>query len=129
MNEIFQKIKIPLIVIVALFLGFLAYNSFIKKDEKSPTELGGGLNPINKSTVNKAPDVRILPLLTKVRDIQFDGKIFEDPVYLSLDDKSQPIIPEDPGRPNPFAPSTAISVTSSVENLGFSDSFSTSTRR
>ena len=44
-----------------------------------------------------------LSLLNQVRSLRIDTALFRDPVFLSLQDYSVSIPPENVGRPNPFA--------------------------
>jgi hypothetical protein len=45
-----------------------------------------------------------LSLLNQVRSLKIDTALFKDPIFLSLQDYSVSIPPENVGRPNPFAP-------------------------
>ncbi len=115
MQNAFQKLKVPMIIIAILFGGFIVYNNFIKAPES--TEL------VKKDTPSavKAPEQDFLPLLLRIQNITLDEKLFLDPVFRALVDFGQKIIPEPIGKPNPFAGVLYSSVDSSVESLGFED--------
>jgi len=49
-------------------------------------------------------DRELQETLEKVRSIQLADPILVDPVFMSLQDIGQQIVPEPFGRPNPFAP-------------------------
>lgn len=99
MKELIQKAKIPLIIFGVLFLFFVAYNVFIKEEESDDIVEYA----VTDSDTRRQLDKDILPLLTLVKNIRFDGSLFTDPSFQSLADFSRPIEPEDKGRPNPFS--------------------------
>lgn len=115
MKDIIQKIKFPLIIIVVLLAMFVLYNTLIKKP--ASTDTLAKTNTASAST----PGQQILPLLLKIKDVNFDTQFFNDPSFKSLKDFGQKIISEDQGRANPFAPSSFEPGSSSVEDLGFVD--------
>lgn len=51
-----------------------------------------------------AVDRELQETLTRVRAIELNNQILNDPAFLSLQDLGQQIVPEPFGRPNPFAP-------------------------
>ncbi len=97
-----QKLTVPIIVIVALLAGFVVYNNFIKKD------VPDGIVASSVEATSSL-DEDILPILLKLNDITFDGSIFSDPVFKTLEDQSKQVEPEEGGRVNPFAPASAVS--------------------
>ncbi len=100
MKELIQKAKVPIIIFVVLFLCFVGYNVFIKSDEGDAiVEYAVSADSETRQQLDKD----ILPLLTLVKNVQFDGTLFSDPTFQSLADFSKPIEPEDKGRDNPFA--------------------------
>lgn len=100
MKELIQKAKVPIIIFSVLFLCFVAYNVFLKNDENTDAIVEYA---VTDSAVRAELDKDILPLLTLVKNVKFDGAIFSDPTFQSLADFSKPIEPEEKGRPNPFA--------------------------
>jgi hypothetical protein len=115
MSELFEKLKKPMIVIAILIGGYIIYSTFMKKD--APTSL------LKKDMVAgvKGPEDSLLPLLLKIQNVTLDEKLFLDPVFRALVDRSQNIVPENIGKPNPFSGTITSNVTSSVESLGFID--------
>jgi hypothetical protein len=115
MSEIFQKLKVPVIIISILFGGFIVYNNFIKAPASNDL--------IKKESVssNNGPEQDFLPLLLRIQNVTLDEKLFLDPVFRALVDFGQPIIPESIGKSNPFMGVLVGSVNSSVESLGFVD--------
>lgn len=68
----------------------------------------------------------IITALNQIESLQLSREIFEDPVYRSLIDRSEPI-PEEPiGKMNPFAPIGATSIRTTTTN---SNSATSSTSR
>src|SRR3989344_1331121 len=115
MKEIFQRLKIPIIIIAVLFAGLLFYNLFLKKPA-SPALLktadqGGA----------PAPESNFLPILLEVQAVTLDEKLFFDPIFRALVDFSQPIIPESQGKANRFSGASCASPNAVIELLGFTD--------
>jgi hypothetical protein len=59
-----------------------------------------------------ADGAQVIALLTRLKAINLNGKVFSDPNFLSLQDWSVTIAPQSVSRPNPFLP--AYGVTSST---------------
>lgn len=116
MKELLLKIKIPLIVVAVLFVGFFLYNSFIKKPTSNEVLEKSVQGPANDTVVKN-----ILPLLSRLKDITLDDKFFNDPIFKSLQDFGQTIVEEEQGRANPFAPSFSAAASSSLEGVSFED--------
>jgi hypothetical protein len=117
MKEVLAKAKLPIAIIVIVFIGFLGYNFLMKKDVVT-----GPLDKTAKDKKESTPGASLLPLLSKVKNVSLDGKVFSHEVYKSLINYGQIIVEEEKQRANPFAPlSLGSSVSSSVENLGFED--------
>lgn len=61
-------------------------------------------------TTTERPDAivgqEIITALNQIETLKLSRDIFENPVFLRLRDKSQPIPPEAVGKPNPFDPIT-----------------------
>ena len=55
-----------------------------------------------------------LSLLNQVNSLKIDTTLFSDPAFLSLQDYSVAITPENVGRPNPFAPLSGEAVPTSA---------------
>lgn len=120
-----KKIILAVFIIGALFV---AYALFIKPDP-SATSL---INDITSASSGNQ-DARILSAqisqaLLKIQQIKLDRDIFDNPVFASLQDRSQEIADEPIGRSNPFAPlgDTSVNLTSR-SNLTITDSHATST--
>lgn len=122
MNDLFEKLKKPMIIIAVLIGGFIVYNTFVKQDPKSASLLKTS-NVRNPAS----PEENLLPLLLKIQNVTLDEKLFLDPVFRALTDRSQSIVPESIGKSNPFEGVITSDVVSNVEGLGFVDETSTST--
>jgi len=116
MRELFQKIKLPLILIAVLFAGFIVYNSFMKAPPSKSI-----LKQTSGAAASTTPDRDFLPLLQQIQGVTLDQKLFIDPVFRALADWSQQIIPESIGKQNPFSGQLMGTVKSSVEGLGFTE--------
>ena len=118
MREIFQKLKLPLIIIAALIAGFILYNSFVKKPVQTSI-----LKPVaGAASATSTPEKDFLPLLLQIQNVTLDQKLFIDPVFRALVDWGQDIVPESVGKQNPFSGQLVGTVNSRVESLGFTDS-------
>ena len=115
MQETIKKFKLPLIIIAVLLVGFVMYNTFLKKPV-STTLLK------QSSTATSSPEQNFLPILIQIQGVTFDEKLFLDPIFRALIDFSQPIVPENVGKQNPFSGILLGAVNSSVESLGFTES-------
>lgn len=115
MKETIQKLKLPLIIIATLIVGFIIYNTFVKKPV-STTLLK------QSSTATSSPEQNFLPILIQIQGVTLDEKLFLDPIFRALVDFSQPIVPENVGKQNPFSGILLGAVNSAVESLGFTES-------
>lgn len=105
--------NIIIIIVVATVLFFAV--SFIKGGSKDDSLLQSVAN------TPKGADVigsEIIQALNQIETLQLDRSVFEDPVYRSLVDRSQPIPQEPIGRENPFAPIDVNFNTDTVVNIG-----------
>lgn len=119
MSDLFQKLKIPLIIVAVLICGYIIYNEFVKPP------VSNALLQTQTSATSTPADQSILPLLLQIQGVTLDQKLFIDPVFRALIDRSQPIVPEPVGRQNPFSGALLGTVNSSVESLGFTDTLET----
>ena len=106
-----SKLKIPIIIIVVLVLGFVAYSYFFVGSSDTST----GLKDVSSGDVNNSSDTNpslmtseesdtYVKQLTALRVINFNFDIFSDEAYkiLRVADTDIPLQPK--GRHNPFAP-------------------------
>lgn len=105
--------KIIIVILLAIVL-FVVYAVFIKKDPTTTTDgslitSGGVLSEDARALGNQ-----ISQALVRIEQIKLDKNIFTDAIYKTLVDRSEPIIEEPIGRPNPFAPIGIISVNSTT---------------
>ncbi len=105
--------KIIILILLAIIL-FVVYAVFLKKDPTSTADgnlitSGGVLSEDARALGNQ-----ISQALVRIEQIKLDKNIFTDAIYKTLVDRSEPIIEEPIGRPNPFAPIGAISVNSTT---------------
>ena len=117
MSEIFQKLKLPIIILAVLIAGYILYGSFTKKPAQNSLLSGG-----NQASATSTPERDFLPLLLQIQGVSLDQKIFIDPVFRALVDWSQQIVPESVGKVNPFSGVLGAAARSSVESLGFTES-------
>ena len=85
---------------IVIVLAFVVYTVFFKKDP----ELETNLNVVKKQNPTDILGQDILKALSQIQSLDLDKSIFSDPVYQSLEDKSEPINSEPVGRRDPFAP-------------------------
>jgi hypothetical protein len=113
--------KIILLILLAIVL-FVVYAVFIKKDPTNTSDgnliTGGGV----LSEDARALGNQISQALLRLEQIKLDRNIFTNNIYVTLVDRSEPIIDEPIGRPNPFAPIGDISLNSSTRTNASSTS-------
>lgn len=64
-------------------------------------------------------DKELVGSLLQLRAVSLGGSIFSDPAFMELQDFGTQIIPEAVGRPNPFAPTSYRSTSTSQGNQLF----------
>lgn len=98
----FQKYKKIIILIVLLIAAPVTY-SLIRKDSVSEEAL---LVSTNTNAQNQAQIAgsEIISALNQIQTLNLSKDIFEDEVFRSLKDRSEPIPLEDVGKTNPFSP-------------------------
>jgi hypothetical protein len=107
------KYKKIIIVVLISVIAFFVYSFFFgaNKDDsliKSVANTPSGADVIGSE---------IIQSLNQIETLQLDRSIFEDPVYRSLVDHSQPIPKEPVGRDNPFSPITIRVTDDTVVNI------------
>ncbi len=117
------KLKKIIIIIVIAALVFFVYAIFFKKDPTGETLINTGQG---LSAEAQAIGTQISQGLLRLEQIKLDKSIFTNELYLSLVDRSEPIIDEPIGRPNPFAPIGDISALTAVTSATSSKSATTS---
>ena len=109
------KLKKIILIIVVIVLLFLVYAIFFKSDPQADVLVSGtnSLGAASDSITSQESRVlasQIAQALSRVEQITLERAIFSNPIYLSLTDRSRPIIDEPIGRTNPFAPLSDTSV-------------------
>ncbi len=88
------------IVVVVLGIVFVAVSFFMRGEPQD--------DPLLQQTTTARPDAivgqEIITALNQIETLKLSRDIFSNEVYKRLRDKSQPIPPEDVGKPNPFDP-------------------------
>ena len=104
------NIKKIIIIVVVVILAFVAYSIFISGGEKSNANGVTRQAVGNTSTSQTAtsgldgPGKEFVTQLLAIQNIKFNLQLFTDPVFQGLQDWSREILPQESGRPNPFAP-------------------------
>lgn len=123
------KYKNIIIVVVIIALGLIAY-SFLKPDPTAESLL---------ETTQRADSAQVLgdeisSAINQINSLKLDRSVLDDAVVKNLKDHSKPIIPEDVGRKNPFAPigeiggSVSEAVNSNIKNNTSTSTKATSTK-
>lgn len=108
-----MKSQIPKIIVLVLFLGVIGFGSYVYYTRgTSGISIAGFTIPDEESPVGSD----ILVLAEKIRRTVIEPEIFSSPLFVNLRDLSAILVPEEKGRPNPFAPidnetASAISAT------------------
>ncbi len=106
------KLKKIIFTLIALGVLFVLYAIFLKPDPTADTLVAGGSRVQTAVTSQEARLLgsQISQALLKIEQITLDRRIFDNPIFTSLEDRSQAIIDEPVGRTNPFAPLGDVSV-------------------
>lgn len=100
----FQKYKKIIIVIVVMLVAFIIY-SFVSGGNTQEEELLTSTNANqNQTTQSRIVGSEIISALNQIQTLNLSRDIFDDPVFGSLIDRSEPIPEEPVGKNNPFAP-------------------------
>lgn len=94
MSNTFKKIIIPIVIAAVLFAG---YNFFLKG------ETSDDLLKVSTVSSDDALGTEIIKAINQISTLKLDRSIFDDPIFGTLVDRSEPISPEKSGRDNPFA--------------------------
>lgn len=126
------KLKKIIIVIVGLAILFVLYSAFLKPDPVAETLVSGreGIAGTAASQNAQVIGSQITQALLKIEQITLERAIFDNPLFASLEDRSEPIVDEPIGRTNPFAPlgDTSVNVGSRT-NINMSASSTATTTR
>lgn len=93
-----STIKTVIIVLVLSGIGYFGY-SYLNKAGSSSDVL---LTQTSANTSKMGAEV--LSALNQLKTLKLDGSIFQDKIFLSLEDTSISLTPEPVGRINPFSP-------------------------
>ncbi len=98
--------SINLIIVIAIIIAVCVAGYFyMNRDQSSDDLLVSSMVGVSGSGSAVAPvDNQLLAALRDLRRLQLDDSLFKDPIWLSLRDFSQTLAPQEPYRPNPFAP-------------------------
>jgi hypothetical protein len=104
-----SNIKKIIIVVVVIVLAFIAYSYFFVGSQ-SASSSGVSKQTVTTSTATPAgaaldgPGKEFVTQLLAIQNIKFNLDIFTDPVFQGLKDWHKDLVPQESGRPNPFAP-------------------------
>jgi len=91
-------VKTTIIVLIIAGVGYFGYSYLTRSGVPS----GDLLQQTSSNTSQMGAEV--LAALNQLKILKLDSSIFQDKVYLSLQDFSKPLNPEPVGRINPFNP-------------------------
>ena len=122
-----SKLKNIIVLVVVAILLFLVYSIFIKKDPTVDPLIDGAVTADQAQVLGN----QISQALLRIEQIKLDTSIFDDVLYKTLVDRSEPISEEPIGRPNPFAPigdvSSSVSTSRATTTNSLTPPSSTST--
>ncbi len=123
-----MNIKKIIIVIIIVIVAFVAYALLISGKKESATGVSKqAVSTTSASTASgnsaalDGPGKEFVGQLLAIQNIKFNLALFADPVFQGLQDWSREIMPQETGRPNPFAPlegDTSVSTTGFNGNIG-----------
>ena len=68
----------------------------------------GNEQPLSASTSLNVAQTQFQVLVSELQPISFNSSIFSDPNFTSLVDITTPVMPETPGRLDPFSPISGV---------------------
>lgn len=127
-----MSIKKIIIIVVIVAVAFIGYSMLISGNEKQSASgvsrqavsSGTSAAAAGSSALLDGPGKEFVTQLLAIQNIKFNLDLFADPVFIGLQDWSREIVPQQTGRPNPFAPlEGGIGLSdSSLSSLSDSDS-------
>lgn len=103
-----KKIIIIVVIVILAFVGYAIMISGNKKESASGvTKQSVGTTAAGQTSNTTAldgPGKEFVTQLLAIQNIKFNLQFFSDPVFRGLQDWSREILPQESGRPNPFAP-------------------------
>ncbi|MDP1624887.1 MAG: hypothetical protein Q8L64_03885 [bacterium] len=105
MKESTSNKSLAIFLIILVAIGVAGY--FYTTRDRSSDQLLVGV-PVNTTAIGSD----LLKALGQLNTIRLDVKIFEDKVFMSLNDIGTKLTPQTPGRPNPFAPINTSAIVS-----------------
>lgn len=96
---VLTKYKNILLLVIIAVLAFVGFTIFTGGDDDS-----AALTSTTQKDSASIAGRELLATLLELKEINLDSSIFEDPVFRSLEDFSQELVPQPTGRRNPFAP-------------------------
>ena len=126
----FNLKKISIIVVV-IILAFIAYSYFISGNASQSSS--GISKQAVTSTTSATPGASALDgpgkdfvtQLLAIQNIKFNLDLFNDPVFKGLQNYHQDLVPQEAGRPNPFAPLDGMASGSSDGTASAGGAFAT----
>lgn len=103
----FKNNKIILLVLVVI-VAFAGYNYVFKKKPVSDNSVLAVDTPGGENEEDMIGR-ELLITLSKLKSLTLDDSFFKDPVFISLNDFSSPIVRQEVGRSNPFSPISSFS--------------------
>jgi flagellar basal body-associated protein FliL len=102
--------KTAIIIIVIIIVALIAYFYY----EGNTPVSNSSLETTVATNEAQAVGVRVLTLLNQIKSLKVDTDLFKDASYLTLQDYSVQIPPENVGRSDPFAPLVGMQRTGST---------------
>lgn len=99
-----HKIIAAIAIIALMAIGWFFISGGSSKEAAPLLETSGLSASVSGNATVGRVDRELQDTLDKVRAIQLNNQVLSDPIFLSLNDIGQQIVPEPFGRPNPFAP-------------------------
>jgi|JI10StandDraft_1071094.scaffolds.fasta_scaffold26285_5 hypothetical protein len=95
MSNLLKNLLIALGLAIILFIGYITF----VRDDGSDAMISESLSPEVRQETQQ-----LLSTLQELKSINVEGRIFSDPLFLSLRDFRVELGTEPEGRSNPFAP-------------------------
>jgi hypothetical protein len=101
------KLKKIITTLVVIGIVYFGYTNFVQRDSSNSGSLISGANGLSNQrnlAETQALGNQITQALIQIESLSLDRSIFENSIFKSLNDRSEPINSEPIGRTNPFAP-------------------------
>ena len=108
MIDTLKKFKYPIIIVIVIVIGFIAYTVYTNANTDTSSATALQKTSMDTNSASAVPNNELaksfVDQLLTIQSIDLRVGIFSDPVFNALVDNHAVINPQPIGRPNPFSP-------------------------